>query len=68
MHTNKDTSVKPILRSYKLGQTNLGFVVGVHFFSVSYTKFKVIFPPGWKEKQMLSVSYHSTTFEAKAMI
>lgn len=51
LHTNKDTSVKPILRSYKLGQTNLGFVVGVHFFSVSNTKFQVIFPPDWKEKK-----------------
>lgn len=69
LHTNKDTSVKSILRSYKLGQTNPKFVVGVHFFSVSNTKFQVIFSPKLEgKKKLLSVSYDSTTFEAKAMI
>lgn len=32
LHTNKETSVKPIFRSYKLGQTTLSFIVAVYFF------------------------------------
>jgi len=33
LHTNKETSVKPLFRSYKSGQTILSFVVAVYFFS-----------------------------------
>lgn len=51
LHTNKDTSVKPILRSYKLSQTNLRFVVAVYFFSVSNIKFQVIFSPKLEVKK-----------------
>lgn len=32
LHTNEETSVKPIFRSYKLGETILSFVVAVYFF------------------------------------
>lgn len=32
LHTNKETSVKPIFKSYKLAQNTLNFVVGNQFF------------------------------------
>lgn len=45
LHTNKETSVKTIFKSYKLGQTILSFVVDIHFFQCFRHKIEGIFLP-----------------------
>lgn len=52
LRTNKEASVKPIFRSYKLGQSILSlvfaeFFVLVFFYRVYNIKFQVSFPPKW---------------------
>lgn len=45
LHTEKETSVKPIFRSFKLDQAILSFIVAAFFFRFSNIKFQVIFSP-----------------------